>query len=192
MPELPVKETRFSDLHLPEIKRDDIVRSLSEMHLPDIDLTRLERPKIELPDAVANFEWPRISSSDVSKAMAGAAAAVHIGRRTRRPTWPFAVGGLIVAAIVAAVIVSNEAVRARLASGVHAVTERIGGLLSGDVEGLDIDHDEVVAFDAAETRPIEAAPFSESSAFDATGYPDGLGIDHDAAPVLEEATSSHE
>ena len=92
----------------------------------------------------------------------------------------------------AAVIVSNEAVRARLASGVHAVTERIGGLLSGDVEGLDIDHDEVVAFDAAETRPIEAAPFSESSAIDATGYPDGLGIDHDAAPVLEEATSSHE
>jgi hypothetical protein len=190
MPELPVKETRFSDLHLPEIKRDDIVSSLSEMHLPDIDLTRLERPKLDLPDAVSNFEWPRISSSDVGKAMAGAAAAVHIGRRTRRPTWLLAVGGLIVAAIVAAVILTNETVRARLASGAHAVTERIAAMRPGDHEGLEIDHDEAIAFDAAETKPIEALPFSETSTIDATRYPDGLGMDHDGAtPALEEATS---
>lgn len=189
MPELPVKETRFSDLHLPEIKRDDIVRSLSEMHLPDIDLTKLERPKLDLPDAVSNFEWPRISTSDVGKAITGAAAAVHIGRRTRRPTWPFAVGGLIVAGIVAAVILTNETVRAKLSSGVHAVTERVGGLLSGDADSLDIDHDEAIAFDAAETMPIAASPFSETSSIDATGYPDGLGIDHDTAPAFEEATT---
>ena len=57
MPELPVKEGRLSELHLPEIKRDDIVRSLSEIQLPDVDLTKLERPKIDLPDSVTKFEW---------------------------------------------------------------------------------------------------------------------------------------
>ncbi len=56
-------------------KRDDIVRSLSEMHLPDTDLSKIQRPKIEMPDAVTKFEWPRVdlSSIDVPKALAGAA-----------------------------------------------------------------------------------------------------------------------
>ena len=38
MPELPVKETRLPELHLPEISRKDIMRSLSEMRMPDVDL----------------------------------------------------------------------------------------------------------------------------------------------------------
>ena len=112
MPDLPVKDARPPALRLPEIDRDDIVRALSEIHLPDTDLSKLQRPKVELPDAVAKFEWPRIdlSSVDVPKALAGAAAAVNIGRRARRPRWPLAVGGLIVAGAVVAVL-SNEGIR---------------------------------------------------------------------------------
>jgi len=41
MPQVPVKEVRLSELHLPEIKRDDIVRSLSEIRLPEISQWRL-------------------------------------------------------------------------------------------------------------------------------------------------------
>jgi hypothetical protein len=37
MPEFTVKEVRLPELHLPEIKRDDMVRSLSGVRLPDVD-----------------------------------------------------------------------------------------------------------------------------------------------------------
>ena len=47
MPELPVKEVRPSELHLPEIKREDIVRALSDIKMPEVDLTKIERPRIE-------------------------------------------------------------------------------------------------------------------------------------------------
>ena len=42
MPELPVKEGRMSELHLPEISRNDIMRSLSEIRMPDVDLSKVE------------------------------------------------------------------------------------------------------------------------------------------------------
>jgi hypothetical protein len=180
MPELPVKEGRLSELHLPEIKRDDIVRSLSEIRLPDVDLT-----KLELPDSVTKFEWP-----DVGKAVAGAAAAAHLGRRASRPRWPLAVGGLIVAGLAAWAIFSNEAVRARISSGATALRERISAMRSTDADWLEMDRDESVAFDAAETKPIEAPAYTEGSTVDATGYPEGLGSNNgDAIPAFEETAT---
>lgn len=177
MPELPVKEVRLSELHLPEIKRDDILRSLSE---------------IRLPEAVSKFEWPEIdlSSVDVGKAMAGAAAAAHIGRRAQRRRWPLAVGGLIVAGLAGWAILSNEALRTRLASAVGAIRERISAVRSTWYDRHEIDRDDPIAFPAAETAPIEASPYPESTTIDATDYPAGLGSNNgDAIPALEETGS---
>lgn len=185
MPELPVKEGRLSELHLPEIKREDIVRSLSELRLPDVDLTRLERPKFDLPESVARFEWP-----DVGKAVAGAAAAANIGRRPSRPRWPLAVGGLIVAGLATWAILSNEALRARIASGANALRERITAMRSDDSDWLEMDRDEPLAFDAAETKPIETPAYGETTTVGASGYPDGLGSNNgDAIPAFEESVT---
>lgn len=192
MPELPVREARLSELHLPEIKRDDIVRSLSEIHLPDVDLPRLERPRIDLAEAVSKFEWPKIdlSSVDVGKAMAGAAAAAHIGRRAQRPRWPLVVGGLIIAGLAGWAILSNEALRARLARRAGAIRERISAVRSKRYDRLEIDRDNPIAFPAAETAPIEPSPLTDSPTIDATGYPAGLGSNNgDGTPAFEETGS---
>jgi hypothetical protein len=191
MPELPVKEARLSELHLPEIKRDDIMRSLSGIHLPDVDLSRLERPRIDLPEAVSRFEWPKIdlSSVDVGKAMAGAAAAAHIGRRAHRRRWPL-VGGLIVAGLAGWAIMSNEALRDRLARGARAIREGISAVRSNWHDRLEIDRDHPIAFPAAETASIEASPFADGTTIDATGYPAGLGSNNGNGIAALEETGS--
>ena len=189
MPELPVKDVRLSELHLPELKRDDIMRALSEIPRPDIDLSKVERPRIDLPDSVSNL-GPKVDrwSSDVGKAVAGAAAAIHIGRRAKRPRWPLAAGGLIVAGLATWAILTNEGVRARLAAAAHAVRERLAAMRSDD--GLDIDNDDAIAFDAAETQPIEPAPYSDTTTVDATDYPKGLGSNNgDGIPAFEESAA---
>jgi hypothetical protein len=188
MPDLPVKDARLSALHLPEFKRDDIVRALSEIRRPDTDGSVLQRPRLEMPDAVTRFAWPRIDLSkiDVPKALAGVAAAANIGRRARRPRWPLAVGGLIVVGTIAAVL-SNEGVRTRLANAITALRERLMAMRTTRDHVLEVDHDEAIAFDAAETADIESSPFAETTSFDATGYPDGLGTRNgDGIPAFEE------
>jgi hypothetical protein len=187
MPELPVKEVRLSELHLPDLKRDDIMRALSEIKLPDVDLGKLERAKGELSDSVSKFEWPRIDlpSMDVGKAMAGAAAAAHIGRRKQPTRWPFAVGGLIVAGLAAWAILTNETVRSRIAGVLNTVRERISAMRSDDA--LEIDHDDAIAFDAAETHPIESAPYADTETILGSAYPAGLGSNNgDGMPADEE------
>jgi hypothetical protein len=183
MPELPVKETRLSELHLPEISRKDIMKSLSEMRMPDVDLpgsvTKRDWPKFEMPDI------------DVGKAVAGAAAAAHIGRRSRS-RWPFAVGGLIVAGLATAAILSNETIRAKIASGFDALRERYTAMRSGGYDELDIDRDDPIAFDAAETAAItETSPYSEGST-ETAPYPSGLGSNghEDGIPAFEESSST--
>lgn len=183
MSELPVKESRLSELHLPEISRKDIVRSLSEMRMPDVDL----------PDSVTKRDWPKFEMPDidVGKAVAGVAAAAHIGRRSRS-RWPFAVGGLIVAGLATAAILSNETIRAKVAGGFEALRERFAAMRSTDYDELDIDQDGAIAFDAAETAQItETSPYSEGST-DTAPYPSGLGSNghEDGTPALEESSTS--
>jgi hypothetical protein len=174
MPELPVKEVRVSELHLPEITRDDIKRSLSEMRMPEVDL-----PKFDLPD--------------IGKAVAGAAAAANIGRRSR-PRWPFAVGGLILAGVATAAILSNETIRAKIAAGFEALRERVSMMRATDYDRLDFDRDEAVAFDAAPTASIgDTSPYNEDMTPDATAeYPSGLGSNghDDGIPAFEESSTS--
>jgi hypothetical protein len=153
------------------------MRTLSEMR-PDVDVSKIERPKLQIPDSVAN--------SDLGKAVSN--AAVSAGLRRRQATrWPFAVGGLIVAGLAAWAIFTNEAVRSRLAVAANGIRERVASMRSAD-DRLEIDADEPVAFDVAHTAPIESSPYSESTTVDATGYPEGLGSNNgDGLPAFEES-----
>jgi hypothetical protein len=183
MPQLPTKESRLPELHLPEISRDDIKRSLSEMRMPDVDL----------PDSVTKRDWPKFEMPDVDlgKAVAGVAAAAHIGRRSRS-RWPFAVGGLIIAGVATAAILSNETIRAKIAGAFEALRERVSAMRSTDYDQLDIDQDDPIAFDAADTAPItETSPYSEGTT-DTAPYPSGLGSNghEDGIPAFEESSTN--
>ena len=61
MPEIPVKEGRLPELRLPEISRDEIIRSFSEIRRPDMDLSQIEWPKVDLPQ----IEWPKVDLSHI-------------------------------------------------------------------------------------------------------------------------------
>ena len=130
---------------------------------------------------------------DIGKAVAGAAAAAGIGRRSR-PRWPFAVGGLILAGVATAAILSNETIRAKIAAGFEALRERVSTMRSTDYDRLDFDQDEPIAFDAAPTAPIsDPSPFNEGSTADATAeYPSGLGSNghEDGIPAFEEPSTT--
>lgn len=89
MPEFTVKEIRLPELHLPEVKREDIVRSLSGVRLPEVDLTRARKIRLKVP-AVA------ITSSDVGRLVAAGVGIARLvrptSRRSRMPRLPFARG----------------------------------------------------------------------------------------------------
>ena len=54
-----------------------------ELPVQDVHLPELHLPELHLPESVSNFEWPTVdlSAVDVGKAVASAAAAMHIGPR---------------------------------------------------------------------------------------------------------------
>ena len=123
MPELPVQEVRLSELHLPEIKRDEIVRSLSEVRVPTLDLAAIERPRIALPDSIRRFDWRSI---DLGGAVAGAAAIARLGRPlARRSRWPYVAGAVIVVGAASAVILASPAVRERTGRAIRDLRARI-------------------------------------------------------------------
>jgi hypothetical protein len=177
MSELPVKEVRMTELHLPEIDRAEITRSLSEMHMPEFDLPKIERPK--LPD--------RITKVDLGKAVAGVVAMTPFRPKRSRPRWPLAVGGLIVAGVATSMILSNRAIRDRIARTLDALRARVRAMRTNDM--LEIDVDDPVAFTAAESAPIDPLPYADEATAEVTGYPDGLGADAhvNGAPTLEES-----
>jgi hypothetical protein len=192
MPELPVTDVRLPELHLPEIDRDQIVRSLSEIRLPEIDLSTIDLPKLELPD----FDLPKIdrpsfdlSSIDIGKALAGAAALLHIGRpaarRRSRSRWSLAIGVAIVAGLASWALLSNPTARERIGRSARGLRQRIDARqMPTDI--LEIDADDPIAFTAAETAPIVSAAYDDGSGPAETGYPDGLGIGDDGtSPVIE-------
>jgi hypothetical protein len=171
---------------------DEVVSSIEagRQRLVDVDIVGSSRAAvasardalphgwtIDVPEAVSSFEWPRIElpSIDVGKAVTGAAAAAHIGRRPNRARWPLAVGGLIVAGLGAWAILRDVSFRARLTSGAHSIRERVAVMRSGRRDGLEIERDHPIAFPAAETAPIEVSPTTDGAVTAATDYPTGLG-----------------
>ena len=82
MPEFTIKEVRMPELHLPEVKRDEIVRALSGIHVPEVDLSGIEpRRRLRSVD-IKSFPWrrPAISGIDAGKAVAAAVAAARLVR----------------------------------------------------------------------------------------------------------------
>jgi hypothetical protein len=169
VPELPVKEVRVSELHLPEIKRDEIVRSLSEIRVPTLDLAAIERPRIVLPDSIRRFDWRSI---DLGGALAGAAAIARLGRPlTRRSRWPYVAGAVVVVGAASAVILANPAIRERAGRAVRDLRARIDER-TGPVEDLDIDADalpSVEAVDASVETPEPTIPSLETGAVATVG-----------------------
>jgi hypothetical protein len=148
VPELPVQEVRLSELHLPEIKRDEIVRSLSEVRVPTLDLAAIERPRIALPDSIRRFDWRSI---DLGGAVAGAAALARLGRPlARRSRWPYVAGAVIVVGAASAVILASPAIRERAGRAVRDLRARIDER-TGPGKGLEIDDDAIPSVEAVDT-----------------------------------------
>ena len=177
MPELPVKEGRLSELHLPEIKREDIVRSLSEMtagRRPDEDRAT------SMPESTSRTASPSSMARRRQGGRRGGRGGRHRASRSR-PRWPLAVGGAHRrrARRVGDPHATQASVAPGVASGATALRERIAAMRStGRRQWLEMDRDEPVAFDAAETeadraRPVRRYPDGRST----TGYPKGLGIE---------------
>ena len=86
MPEIPVKEVRLPELHLPEISRDEILKTVSEVRRPDFDLSDIQRPKIEMPDIaiprlpsrLGSWRMPEIDipAVDIANLIASAVATI--------------------------------------------------------------------------------------------------------------------
>ena len=148
MPELPVQEVRPSELHLPEIKRDEIVRSLSEVRVPTLDIAAIERPRIVLPNSIRRFDWRSI---DLGGALAGAAAIARLGRPVaRRARWPYVAGAVILVGAASAVILATPPVRERAGRAIRDLRARIDERMGPD-DGLEIDADAVPSIEAVDT-----------------------------------------
>lgn len=93
MPEFTVKEVRLPELHLPEVKRDEIVRALSGIKVPEVDRAILEpRRRLRSID-LRSLPWRQraMTGVDAGKLIAAALTAARIARpAARRSRWsPF-------------------------------------------------------------------------------------------------------
>jgi hypothetical protein len=136
MPELPVKDLRLSELHLPEIKRDDIVRTLSE-RLPSIDLSAVELPGRDRR-ATSRFDWRSI---DPAEMLAGLAAVSRFGRPLARHwRWGVAAGVVIAVGVATAAILARPDVRERAGKTAGKLRDKVQARMErGDVLELDDD-----------------------------------------------------
>ncbi len=149
--------------------------------MPDIDLSAIDIRRI-----------------DVSKAVAGAAAALGLVR-PRRPRWPFVLAAAIIAGLTGWALMNSTTFRERLDRATRVARVRLDEMREAH------EHLDPVAFTAAETAPIEPGPYVENGSSDVAGaldaadavpndYPEGLGAmtdQMDAAldgvPVFERA-----
>ena len=120
--------------------------------LPDIDLSKFEPPRLDVPNAVA-----------------GALDAAGIRRASPRRRWPLAFAGVLAASLAGWVILNNEALRARLNEVIGSIRQRITTMRSP------ADDFEPIAFPAAETKPIEPSALTEFETPETADYPPGLG-----------------
>ena len=151
MPELPTMEGRLPELRLPEITRDDIVRSFSEIRRPDIDLAAIEWPKVDL----SRIE---VTRDDVDKAILGVATAARLVRPVVRSSrLPIALGFVAVAALATFAILSRPSVRDRLAVAARDAQRRIDEARGGPAL-LEVEDD--ITPDAV-AIPIEPDAFND-------------------------------
>lgn len=179
MPEFTVKEVRLPELHLPEIKRDDIVRSLSGVRLPEVDFSRARKATIRVPAVT-------LTGSDIGKLVAGGAAVARfirptakrgrwLGRgfgrrsqgpiarlarpRTRRSRWPIVFLVLGTVAVAAWALLRRPSIRRRVDAMAQDARERFETMRTPDAE-LDVETD----------APLTSVGFSPAASSDAEGF----------------------
>jgi hypothetical protein len=204
MPELNLKDlrTRFPELRLPEMSRDDIAKALGDARKEIRDVRK------DLADFRQEFEMPRVatavdlSSVDVEKIANGAKdgakqvadtargnamqvakearkVAENAGlierRRTRRV--PFIFAGLVTLGLVTWAFANSPSVKMRLREGAQRARERMNERRSSW-------DDEARAFDATPTAGVEPSTYSDALgstnspfAEPPTPLPEGLGSD---------------
>jgi len=167
---LPVKEGRIPELRLPEISRDEIMRSfseikrpdLSDIKRPDLDLSSVEWPKVDL----SRIEWTREDLDKAILALTAAARLVRPAVRSRR--LPLGLGFLALASLATFAILSRPSVRRRLAETAQDARRRAEAARSRQ-DLLEVDADVIPGLE--ETAAI-AIPI-EPNAFDGADDPSG-------------------
>jgi hypothetical protein len=160
----------------------------------NIDLSRIERPNLQLGEALEKVELPSFDLPDVDLegAVSQAAEAVGLRRPARRSRWWLALGGLLVATAAAWGFLRSPQARVKLQQVVRTIRERISSMRPNAFD-LDVDDPtDPIAFPAAETKPIPPDRWNDTDDLAAPDYPEGLGADasdHDPAPTREENKS---
>jgi hypothetical protein len=177
MPEFTVKEVRLPELHFPEIKRDDIVRSLSG-RLSDVDLAKARNAKIKVPTVT-------LTTADVGKIVAAGTAVARFARPAKRRRWltggfrrgssesfvrliqpkkrnsrrPFVILALVAVAVAAWAVLRRPAVRQRMEELGQDARERFE-TMRAETPRLDVDRDE----------PTTAGGFDTMASSEAQGF----------------------
>jgi len=206
MPELNLKDlrTRFPELRLPEMSRDDIAKALGEARKEIRDVRK------DLAEFRQDFEMPRVvsavdlSSVDVEKIANGAKdgakqvadtardnamqvakearkAAENAGLiERRRSRVPFVFAGLVTLGLVTWAFANSPSVKMRLREGAQRARERMN-------ERRSTWNDEVRAFDATPTAGVDPSTYSDALgtanspyAEPPTPLPQGLGSDEES------------
>ena len=196
MNETSVREVRLPELHKPDLHLPDAV---TNFEWPTIDFSAADVRKAvgDAGDAVreagksageavgeagknagkAVREAGKNAGKavgDAGKAVSEAAAGVHIGPRSRTSRWPFAIVGLLAAAAAGWMVLTNTALRARLADGARAVRRQASDLRTNVSRSLAARREDAIAFPASPTASMDSTAFGDGTG-DATDYPNGLG-----------------
>jgi hypothetical protein len=202
---------------MPEIKRDEIVRSLSGIRLPEVDLAKARDVRIKAPTSI-KVPTIALTSADVGRLLAAGAAIVRfvrpaprrpgplglIGRRSRVPTvrilqprrrrrWRVVGSLAILAAIGAFLALRRPQVRARAESALRDARSRIQELRAGEPSGTHVGMSQTPAADEAYTASADVAgvrPEAEDAGTAAADAPDDLSADSPATPAFEESSTS--
>jgi len=141
---------------------------------------------VDLPEVISKLESAAGDGPAVvvEKAVAGVAAVTHVGHRAHPRRWPLRLGGLVLAGLTGWAILRNPSINARLARTVSAFRARISAERTKWSDRRAIDRSHPIAFDAAETAPIQASPYADDTSA-VTDYPAGLGSNNGSVtPVL--------
>lgn len=141
---------------------------------------------IDLPEAISKLESTagEGSAAIVEKAVAGVASVTHVGHRAHPRRWPVRLGGLLLAGLAGWAILRNPSMHARLARTVSAFRAQISAARTKWSARRVIERSDPIAFDAAETAPIQASPYADATSV-VTDYPAGLGSNNGSVtPVL--------
>jgi hypothetical protein len=191
MPTPIIKEGRLPELHLRRMRRDDIVRAISdfrlpEIRVPDIDLSKVEPPRVdlrtvELPDIeLPNADTARRAIRDI---------AVRLGlRKAPRPRWPMVAGVALVAGLVAFAVTRPD-VRRQIDRGVQKARGRIEGMRS-ERSVVEIEPDDIAT-------PIAPSAWTDDDVSTPVGVMaddpiavDALEADGDGIPAFEEPSAN--